>query len=210
MRAKTRYRRGILACAALSVVLTVGCSTGGSDFAGIGYTGHKKQVMCPATDIKMDQAMALGRRVLASHGLRVKTVDMDQYSLETFASEKTVRGGEGRLRDAVVKMPNRVRRTALLEFTTRGGDLQAWCQVKMERQSTADHRVWQRQREFDDAPVETPIERDGATTAKQNTVWTSAGRDESLERQILSDLRQRIQNLRQRKRSKDQPESDKP
>jgi len=190
--------------AALAMLLVAGCDMESSGFGGIGYTGHKRQIMCPATDIKDDVAMALGRRVLASHGFKVKTADVDSMTIETFASEKTVRGGEGRLRDSVVKLPNRVRRTASLEFSKRGGDLQAWCQVKLERQTTADHRVWARQRQFDDAPTETPIEREGATTDSQNTVWSSAGRDQSLEHQILSDLRKRIQKLRQRQRDQDE------
>ena len=193
-------RSAVRISAALATLLAAGCDMGSSGVGGIGYTGHKRQIMCPASDIKDDVAMALGRRVLASHGLRVKSADVDSMIIETFASEKTVRGGEGRLRDSVVKLPNRVRRTASLEFSKRGGDLEAWCQVKLERLTTSDHRVWARQREFDDAPTETPIEREGATTDKQNTVWTSAGRDQNLEHQILSDLRKRIQKLRQRQR----------
>jgi hypothetical protein len=180
----------------LVMVLSAGCDMGERGFGGIGYTGHKRQIMCPVGEIKPEAAVVLGRRVLASHGFRVKSADVDDMSIETFPSEKTVRGGEGRLRDAVVKLPNRVRRTASLEFSSRGGDLQAWCQVKLERLTTADHRVFDHQRRFDDAPTQTPIEREGATTAQQNTVWSSAGRDETLERQILADLRQRIQQTR--------------
>ncbi len=190
---------------ALGAALAIGCEMEGGGFGGlggVGYTGHKRQIMCPSSDIKPADALTIGRRVLASHGFRVKTVDADSMAIETRPSEKTVRGSEGRLRDAVVKMPNRVRRTASLEFTNRSGDLQAWCQVKIERLSTADHRVFAQQRQFDDTPTRTPIDGEGATTAEQNTVWTSAGRDEAMERTILSDIRQRIQTLRKRQGAK--------
>ncbi len=192
------------------VALAAGCDMGGgSGFGGIGYTGHKRRIMCPAGDVKVAEAMALGKRVLAKHGFRIKTVDADGLSIETHPSEKIERGQEGRIRDSVVRLPNRVRRTASLEFSTRGDELEAWCQVKKERLTTADHRVFARQRQFDDTPTETPIDGEGATTAKQNTVWTSAGRDAGMESEILSDLRERIQRYRQRKQEQ-QAEPKKP
>jgi len=178
------------------LTLAAGCSEMGSDFSGIGYTGFKRQTMCAKSDVTVEQAMDLGRRVLAQQGFRLKSVDKDEMRIETHPFEQTARGGEGRLRDSVVKVPNRVRRTATLEFSTRGDDLQAYCQVKLERLETADHRVFAQQRQFDDAPTQTPIEREGATTARQNTVWSSAGRDEAMEREILADLHERIQALR--------------
>ncbi|MBN1344770.1 MAG: hypothetical protein JXQ73_18905 [Phycisphaerae bacterium] len=195
----------VLGCAGIGLIAT-GCDWGGgSGFGGAGYTGHKRQIMCPSGDVRPVEAMALGQRVLAKHGFSIKSSDADSLTIETHANEKVVRGGEGRVRDSVVKVPNRVRRTASLEFSSKGENLEAWCQVKMERLTTADYRVFASQRQFEDAPTQTPIEGEGATTAKQNTVWTSAGRDESMEREILADLRQRIQTLRQKKQETPQP-----
>jgi len=36
-----------------------------------------------------------------------------------------------------------------------------------------------------DLPTDTPIDREGATTQEQNTVWRTIGRDKSKERSIL-------------------------
>ncbi len=187
-------------------LLTVGCSEMGggmgSDFSGLGSTGMKRQNMCAKNDVTSQEALEIGRRVLAKQGFRLKSVDSDQLRIETQPTEQSVRGGEGRIRDSVVKMPNRVRRTATLEFSTRGEDLQAWCQVKIERLETADFRVFQQQRNSEDAPLQTPIDREAATTAKQNTVWSGAGRDESMEREILADLHDRIQAYKTAKEGK--------
>jgi hypothetical protein len=202
MKAITRWTwRWMSGACALAAVIGAGCESSG--LGGVGYTGYKRQIMCPVQDVKPANAMELGRRVLAKNGFRIKNVDMDSLTIETYPTEQTVRGQEGRLRDTVVKVPNRVRRTATLEFSTRGGDLQAWCQVKIERLTTADHRVFAQQRQFEDAPTQTPIDREGATTEQQNTVWTSAGRDDSLEQLILSELRDRIQILRKRSLEKE-------
>ncbi len=183
-------------CLVGSLLVAGGCESGVGNFGGIGYTGYKRQIMCRVDEVKSANAMALAQRVLAKHGFRIKEADVDAMSIETHPTEKTERGTDGRLRSAVVKLPNRVRRTASLEFSRRGDDLQAWCRVKLERLSTADHRVFSQQRQFEDAPTQTPIERDAATTPRQNTVWSSAGRDQAMEQAILSDLRQRIQRLR--------------
>lgn len=201
-------RLGACVSAGILAGVMIGCDMGGGGgLSGIGTTSYKRQIMCPLSDIKTSEAMALGRRVLANHGFRIKTIDVDRMSIETFANEKVVRGGTGRLRESLVKLPNRVRRTASLEFAKRGGDLEAWCQIKMERLSTADHRIWARNREFEDSPTQTPIDGEGATTDKQNTVWTSAGRDEAMERQVMSDVRNRIQLLRKKRQAKQAEES---
>jgi hypothetical protein len=192
----------------LAVVLVAGCEgggLGGGDFSGLGYTGFKPQVMCAKGDVTTDQAMELARRVLAKEGFRLKSVDKDQLRIETQPSEQTVRGGEGRLRDTVVKVPNRVRRTATLEFSDRGDELRAFCQVKIERLETGDFRVFAQQRQFNDVPTETPIDREAATTARQNTVWSSAGRDEAMEREILADLHDRVQAVKAQKEAKQAP-----
>jgi hypothetical protein len=158
--------------------------------------------MCPKADVSTDKIMELGQRVLAKQGFRLKSVDRDELRIETHPAEQLARGGEGRIRDTVMKVPNRVRRTASLEFSTRGDDIQAFCQVKMERLDTSDYRVFAQQRESSDAPTQTPIDREGATTPRQNQVWSSAGRDESMEREILADLHDRIQALRPNRESK--------
>jgi hypothetical protein len=187
--------------------LVSACSDMGSDLGGIGYTGYKHQILCPKAGLTSDEALEIGRRVLAKQGFRLKSLDKDQLRIETQPVEATMRGGEGRIRDSVVKVPNRVRRSATLEFSNRGEDLEAYCQVKMERLDTSDYRVFAQQRQSEDAPVETPIDREGATTARQNQVWSSAGRDESMEREILSEVHDRLVNLKAGKEAKQAPTS---
>ena len=90
-----------------------------------------------------------------------------------------------------------MRRTAKLTVAQQGDRVVARVRVDVERKDTS--RVSAQGHSFNpsgDSPgVDTPINRDAATTEQQNTLWTHVKRDFSLERSILDELRERMARL---------------
>lgn len=107
-------------------------------------------------------------------------------------SEYDQRGGSGRLRDAALKFPNRLRRTATLVVRPQGTGADVRCMVRVERLDTADMRVFRDNERFEDNPSDTPIDREAGVTSSQDQVWTEISRDRTLEREILDVVRNRL------------------
>ena len=61
--------------------------------------------------------------------------------------------------------------------------------IDIEREDTRRRIGYQQESRLTDAPSHTPIQRDAATTERQNTVWTLVRRDRRLERDLLNELR---------------------
>ncbi len=59
------------------------------------------------------------------------------------------------------------------------------CRVLIQEQTTQAHRLFERDHRGYDTPTDTPIEREAATTVRQNTVWRTNRRDRRSERAIL-------------------------
>jgi hypothetical protein len=86
-----------------------------------------------------------------------------------------------------------MRRTAHFSVAPRGDGTVAQLRVDIERQDTDRREVFQPDRNrISDAPSQTPIERDAATSTEQNTVWTFVRRDRQLERALLTELQERF------------------
>lgn len=84
-----------------------------------------------------------------------------------------------------------MRRIAHFSVTRRGDDAVARLRIDIERQDTARREVFQPDRyRLSDAPGQTAIQRDAATSARQNTVWTFVKRDRRLERALLAELQE--------------------
>jgi hypothetical protein len=84
-----------------------------------------------------------------------------------------------------------MRRVATFAATPRGTGAVARLRVEVQRQDTERERVTPangRESRLSDAPAHTPVERDAATTGRQNTVWTFVRRDTALERALLDEL----------------------
>ncbi len=64
--------------------------------------------------------------------------------------------------------------------------IKIYCKVLVQEQVSEAHRMFARDVAGTDTPGETPIERDAATTTKQNTVWRTLRRDTAAERTLLS------------------------
>jgi len=82
-----------------------------------------------------------------------------------------------------------MRRTAYFAVAPRGAGAIARLRIEVERQDTTRQEAFQPDRHrLSDAPSQTPIERDAATSTRQNTVWTFVKRDRRLERELLVEL----------------------
>lgn len=60
-----------------------------------------------------------------------------------------------------------------------------YCRVEVQEQVTATQRIFHQGFAESDVPVDTPIDREAATTSRQNTVWRTVRRDKGAERTIL-------------------------
>lgn len=84
-----------------------------------------------------------------------------------------------------------LRRSALLTTSKRENGTLVRLRVDLERQDTRRHEATPGENyRLTDTPGYSPIERDAATTAAQNTVWTPIGRSVALEMSLLSDLQE--------------------
>jgi hypothetical protein len=87
-----------------------------------------------------------------------------------------------------------MRRTAHFVASSRGEEAVARLRIEIEREDTARQAVFQpdRDRRLSDSPSQTAIERDAATSTRQNSVWTYVKRDRRLERALLAELQEKL------------------
>jgi hypothetical protein len=86
-----------------------------------------------------------------------------------------------------------MRRIAHFVAARRGTGTVARLRVDVERRDTARQEAFRPDHgRLSDAPGQTPIERDAATTTRQNTVWTFVKRDRRLERALLTELHEQF------------------
>ncbi len=166
---------------------------GCSDSRGWGLGGENtngwSSVSLP--DVPRQQAFDAGVYAM-QQWFRLDEASPEDGLIKSATTEYGQRGGTERIRDTLLKYPNRMRRTATLSVESFGSGSMAKCVVRVERLDTADHRVFRDNERFDDYPNETPIERDAGVSAGQDQVWTDMPRDRALERQILDVLRSRV------------------
>jgi len=160
---------------------------------GAGCAGSSYDTLYQTQQIESQDAVAVlaaAERILRTEFGRV-TVDEERRMIVTApaarAGDEAGTTGADRLRGGVV------RRTATLWLNRRGDSMVARLRVDIEREETAQQRaIPTGSGRLSDTPGYTPIERDAATSYRQNTVWTKVGRDRKLERALLDELRQRF------------------
>ncbi len=89
----------------------------------------------------------------------------------------------------LIGVPSTMRRSATMHIRKRGATIVAELRIDIEREDTRRRIGYQQESRLTDAPSHTPIQRDAATTERQNTVWTLVRRDRKLERDLLNELR---------------------
>lgn len=120
------------------------------------------------------------------------SVDLDTHRIVTHPVEYQTSSDSGTARD-LYRGRSTMRRVAHFHVGRRGDGSIARLRVEIERKDTDRREVFQPdQNRLSDAPSQTPIERDAATTTAQNTVWTFVKRDRRLERALLAELQQQF------------------
>ena len=134
-----------------------------------------------------DQILLAATKVLRREFRRMH-VDTENRIIETEPVEFSTTRSSGTARD-LYRGRSRMRRIAHFSVGRRGQSSVARLRIDVERQDT--DRVLTMQpptQRVSDSPAYTPIERDAATTERQNTVWTRVRRDRRMERELLQEL----------------------
>jgi hypothetical protein len=120
------------------------------------------------------------------------TVESDGHRLVSQRVEYRTSSESGTVRD-LYGGPSTMGRIAHFAVAQRGDDTVAGLRIDIERQDTTRQEAFQPDRyRISDAPSQTAIERDAATTTRQNTVWTFVKRDRQLERSLLTELQEQF------------------
>lgn len=145
---------------------------------------YQTRVIGPiAPDEVFDAAVPIMRREFGR-----ATPDKRQLTITVPAAEYVSARDTGSARD-LLGMGSTLRRYATLRIRKSGENAIADVRVDIERKDAGRRAAGPEPSRLSDAPSQTPIERDAATTETQNTVWTKVRRDYELERTLLDELR---------------------
>lgn len=179
-RGRARRRRLAPGPCLLAFVALAGCA---SDLDIEKQRGTVRLIANAEPDEVLSEAEILLRREFG----RVE-VDRRWSQVRTVAHEYVTQSDSGTVRDWI-GAPTTVRRTATLTVARREGGTLARLRVDVERLDPRSAEIAARDdHRLIDSPGYTPIERDAATTAAQNTVWTPIGRNLAIERELLAEL----------------------
>ena len=94
-------------------------------------------------------------------------------------------------RASLISSKSLTRRIAEIRVEQPAERISVYCRVLVQERTTRAHRMLAYDRSGSDSPASTPIEREAATTDRQNTVWETIRRDRSSERRILAIIGER-------------------
>ena len=97
-----------------------------------------------------------------------------------------VAGDQPTGRASQISSKSLTRRIAEIRVEQPGDRVSVYCRVLVQEQTTRAHRMLAFDQSGSDSPATTPIDREAATTDRQNTVWATIRRDRSTERRILT------------------------
>ncbi|MCH8146799.1 MAG: hypothetical protein IH987_02260 [Planctomycetes bacterium] len=103
-----------------------------------------------------------------------------------------VAGDQPSGRASTLSSKSLMRRIAEIRVEQPGDRVSVFCRVLVQEQTTRVHRMLAFDQSGSDSPATTPIERDAATTDRQNTVWATIRRDRWTERRILAVIGERV------------------
>lgn len=127
------------------------------------------------------------QRALVSEGYRIDRVDEDVFTITT-QPLKTKASQENIPRTRFGGPHLQLQRLANIRLVPRGDTIKVHCKVLLQEYVTEMHRFMNWERQGLDTPNATPIQREGATTVEQNTVWRTIRRDKQQERRILETI----------------------
>lgn len=175
-----RHGTVLLAGAGLAAVLVAGCTA-----PGPAPRPEQERVIAAATP---EQVLAEATAILRREFGRVH-VNAEARQVTTDPVEFSTERESGTVRD-LYRGRSVMRRAAHFQVGQRGGTTVARLRVDVERQDTERRAaVPPAGSRLSDLPgQDTPIDRDAATTAEQNTVWTFVRRDTRLASALLEEL----------------------
>ena len=187
--ARARDAKGTLmrlSLAALLVLPTLLVLSGCSQRSGL--TGQQARVI-QASDA--DEVLAAAATLLRREFGRVH-IDAEDRTIVTEPAAYDTTRESGTARD-LYRGRSTMRRVAHFSVEKRGDATIARLRIDIERQDTERMRGFQPETtRISDSPAYTPIDRDAATTERQNTVWSFVRRDQRLERSLLAELQERF------------------
>ena len=178
---------GIAVVSATLMLVGTGCSDGGG-IHSVGSTSGWSQARLPG--VSRDAAFEVGLYAMGQW-FRIAKSSPESNVVYSVVEEYDQRGGTGRLSEVIIEQKHRMRHTAMLKVEQEGNVCLVKCRVRVQRLDTASHRAFQQNRQFDDLPNKTPIDRGVGASQTQNQVWTDVRPDRQLERQILEVTRKR-------------------
>lgn len=171
-------RLSVVCLGVLVALPAVGCAPNGS------MAPHQARVI---ENADANAVLAAAAKILRREFGRIR-VDPEARTIDTEPVEFRTTRESGTARD-LYGGRSTMRRRAHFSLGRRGGAVVARLRVDVERQDTARVLTMQPPTgRVSDTPAYTPIERDAATTERQNTVWTHVRRDRRLERLLLQEL----------------------
>jgi len=133
---------------------------------------------------KKDRAAMLDtvEAAMVKAGFQVEKRDVATGVVTSLPNEERDASSGGRLR-------GRTRRVAEVQLQDSGENVRVYCKVLIQALATGAYGLYAQERATTDSPGEyTAINRDAATTEKQNTVWRTVRRDKNAERAILDQI----------------------
>ena len=175
-------------------VLLAGCSSAGR---------HEYQTRRLTTsDYELAYEAALGA---VRERFRINTQNAATGRIRTRAQRDVGRLGSAsnrRVSEVIVPRDQNIRRTASVQIRRVPDGLVAACSVSVDRLDTEIFRTQhRRERESQDTPTDTPIDRGAGAGLDQQQRWTPAGRDRGMESKMLARIQQCVDEL-QAKRKK--------
>ncbi len=168
--------------AVVAIVLAVGAVGCESPAPRSGsYTPQRLRAVTPA------EAFAAAEQVL-SEDFQIATRDPSLGLLRTAHVESRERSADQPIR-GTLGSPKRVRKYSEVRIEPAGDGVNVWCKVVVEENQSDAYRMFHQEHALSDIPSDTPADREGGTTAAQNTVWKVKRRDRAMERQIRRSIR---------------------
>jgi hypothetical protein len=179
-----RMTRFCFAATGIVTMLLVGCADPAAD------TAFRTRVIRNANP---DQVMSAATLMLQREFGRLQIVDPANGRIETGWAPFSTSSRSGTARDFYGGRSEMRHMASFRVSKTDAGSI-ARIRIDVQRQDTVRQAVVQpRGYRLSDAPGhQTAIDRDAATTAKQNTVWNFVRRDQKLELSLLHELQETL------------------
>lgn len=173
--------RTIAAFLISTAALLGGCAAGGAEFE----PALERVVEAPPEEVLAQAAAVLrrefGRARVDSDARRVTTEPVEYRTTSDSGAARDLYGGRSTMR-----------RIATFNVGRRGAATVARLRIDVERRETsASTSLSPGVNRLGDSPgTETAIDRDAATSERQNSSWVRVRRDRALERRLLDELRE--------------------